>query len=172
MTATRSLLTATREGPLVTTARGDARTAQPTKNQPFVKKEKKTWSKFSLRNCAQGLERPAPPNSVTQWNATILRFLDMFRKPDAITCLNPAWTDFMVWRVFLSPDGKQRETQWRKKVPLAPPFRPAICGSWVHSLLSFRQASLLSVDITPGVLLELQNNTLFFFSWEQSTNPS
>ena len=57
-----------------------------------------------------GLDSPARPNSVTQWTAIALRFLDMFGKPDAVIHLNPAWTDVMVWRalVFLSPDGKQR----------------------------------------------------------------
>ena len=34
---------------------------------------------------------------------------------------------------------------------------------WVHSLLSFRQGSLLSVDITPGVPLEPKKNTPIFF---------
>ena len=72
------------------------------------------------------LESPARPNSVTQWSAIALRFLDVFRKPDGITHLNPAWTDFMVWRALVFParmETRGRRSGGRKHT--APPFRPA-----------------------------------------------
>ena len=60
-TATRSPLTATREGPLVTTARGDARTAQPTKINLLLKKEKDMEQIQPQKLCLGGWKGlPAP----------------------------------------------------------------------------------------------------------------
>jgi len=81
---------------LVTTTRGKAHTAMKTqhsqkkKNKSFFKKEKRHGANSATEIVPRGLESPARLNSVTQWSAIALRFLDILRKPDAVTHLNPA----------------------------------------------------------------------------------